>query len=83
MDPFAGLVVLGHAVGAAGLGWLYFRRYALARPPIGVFNLEAVGLYGLRNSAEQSFEQVKHELGWADIIVAISESAENIAYPNG
>ncbi|HEX5505349.1 MAG TPA: hypothetical protein VFW96_22215 [Thermomicrobiales bacterium] len=29
-------VVLGHAAGAAGLGWLYFRRYRVARPPLGV-----------------------------------------------
>ena len=32
-------IVLGHAVGAVLLGWVYFRRYQMTRPPIGVFNL--------------------------------------------
>lgn len=39
----ANLVVLGHTFGAVALGWLYFRRHALKRPPIGVFNLTDVG----------------------------------------
>lgn len=33
------LVVLAHTAAAMLLGWLYFRRYAIQRPPIGVFNL--------------------------------------------
>ncbi len=33
------LVVFGHTVAAMLLGWLYFRRYAIQRPPLGVFNL--------------------------------------------
>ncbi|MFQ6030354.1 MAG: hypothetical protein ACE5Q6_23005 [Dehalococcoidia bacterium] len=32
-------VVLGHTVGAALLGWIYFRHFPIKRPPIGVFNL--------------------------------------------
>jgi hypothetical protein len=32
-------VVLSFALGAVLLGWLYFRRYTLTRPPLGVFNL--------------------------------------------
>ena len=36
------LVVLGHAAGAVLLGWFYFRRYQLTRPPIGVVNLDDV-----------------------------------------
>ncbi len=35
-------VVLGHAAGAVVLSWLYFRRYRMTRPPIGVFNLRDV-----------------------------------------
>jgi hypothetical protein len=31
-------VVLGYAVGAILLSWLYFRRYQITRPPVGVFN---------------------------------------------
>ena len=33
------LVILGHTAAAILLGWGYFRRYAITRPPIGVFNL--------------------------------------------
>jgi hypothetical protein len=33
------LVVLGLAVATVLLSWLYFRRYRVTRPPIGVFNL--------------------------------------------
>jgi len=33
------LVILSHTVAAILLGWGYFRRYAVTRPPIGVFNL--------------------------------------------
>jgi hypothetical protein len=36
------IVVLGAAALAACLSWLYFRRYAITRPPIGVFNLRDV-----------------------------------------
>jgi hypothetical protein len=35
-------IVLGQAIGTVGLGWLYFRRWVLPRPPIGVFNLADV-----------------------------------------
>ena len=37
-------VVLGHAVAAVLCGWLYFRRYQLTRPPIGVLNLKDVAI---------------------------------------
>jgi hypothetical protein len=40
----AGLIVLGHAAATSGLAWLYFRRYTLARPPIGVFTLADVAV---------------------------------------
>jgi hypothetical protein len=33
------LVVFAHTAAAMLLGWLYFRGYAIQRPPIGVFNL--------------------------------------------
>ena len=33
------LVVMAYAVAAVGLSWLYFRRYSVTRPPIGVFDL--------------------------------------------
>jgi hypothetical protein len=33
------LLILMHTAAAMLLGWLYFRRYAIQRPPIGVFNL--------------------------------------------
>jgi hypothetical protein len=36
------LVVFAHTTAAMLLGWLYFRRYAIQRPPIGVFNLRDV-----------------------------------------
>jgi hypothetical protein len=39
VDLTAALVVLGHALGAVGLGWVSFRRWPVARPPIGVFDL--------------------------------------------
>lgn len=35
----ATLIVFVHAAAAVSAGWLYFRRYAIQRPPIGVFNL--------------------------------------------
>jgi hypothetical protein len=38
------LVVFGHVVAAALLGWLYFRGYRVTRPPIGVINLRDVAL---------------------------------------
>jgi hypothetical protein len=37
-------VILGHAAVALLLSWIYFRRYPIARPPIGVFNLRDVAL---------------------------------------
>jgi hypothetical protein len=43
MTQIGELIVLGQVVGTVGLGWLYFRRFALTRPPIGVFNLADVG----------------------------------------
>ncbi len=33
------IVVLGHIATAILLGWGYFRRYSVTRPPIGVFNI--------------------------------------------
>jgi hypothetical protein len=33
------VVVAGHVVAALLLAWGYFRRYTVARPPVGVFNL--------------------------------------------
>ena len=35
----ASFVVLFHVAAAVVLAWLYFRRYTMTRPPIGVFNL--------------------------------------------
>ena len=35
----ASFIVLFHVVAAIIFSWLYFRRYAMTRPPIGVFNL--------------------------------------------
>jgi hypothetical protein len=35
-------IVLTQAIGTVGLGWLYFRRWRVTRPPIGVFNLADV-----------------------------------------
>jgi hypothetical protein len=32
-------VVLGFVAGAVLLGWGYFRRYEITRPPVGVFGL--------------------------------------------
>lgn len=37
--PSSLYVVFGFAAGALLLSWVYFRRYQLARPPIGVFGL--------------------------------------------
>lgn len=36
------LVVFAFTVAAVALSWLYFRRYQVTRPPIGVFNLTDV-----------------------------------------
>jgi hypothetical protein len=44
MLMIAVLMVLGFASCTLVLSWVYFRRYTLARPPIGVFNLTDVGL---------------------------------------
>jgi hypothetical protein len=38
------LVILGHSLAAMLLGWFYFRRYRINRPPIGVFNLWDIAL---------------------------------------
>jgi hypothetical protein len=35
-------LVLGQAIGTVVLGWIYFRRWQITRPPIGVFNLNDV-----------------------------------------
>jgi len=40
----ASLIVLIHAAAAMVLGWLYFRRYAMTRPPVGVFNLTDIAI---------------------------------------
>lgn len=37
--PAAALIIFLHVVGALLLGWGYFRRYRMTRPPIGVFHL--------------------------------------------
>lgn len=42
MVYYAILVILGCAAGAIGLSWIYFRRYQVTRPPIGVFNLRDI-----------------------------------------
>jgi hypothetical protein len=38
------LVILGHTAVALVLGWLYFRRYRVTRPPVGVINLADVAM---------------------------------------
>lgn len=38
MSTIAFAVVLGYAASAILLGWSYFRRYPITRPPVGVFN---------------------------------------------
>ena len=40
----ASIVVLFHVVASVILAWLYFRRYTMTRPPIGVFNLGDVAV---------------------------------------
>lgn len=40
----ASFVVLVHVLAAVILSWLYYRRYAMTRPPIGVFNLGDVAI---------------------------------------
>lgn len=37
-------VVLGFTAGAVLLGWVYFRRYEITRPPVGVFSLGDVAV---------------------------------------
>lgn len=37
-------MILFHSAAAMILGWFYFRRYAMTRPPIGVFNLGDVAV---------------------------------------
>jgi len=44
MLPPSLYVVFGFTVSAMLLGWVYFRRYRLTRPPIGVFNLGDVAV---------------------------------------
>jgi hypothetical protein len=39
MALVATFIILIHTAAAVILSWLYFRRYAMTRPPIGVFNL--------------------------------------------
>lgn len=39
MALVATFIILIHVAAAVILSWLYFRRYAMTRPPIGVFNL--------------------------------------------
>jgi hypothetical protein len=38
------LIIFAHTVGAMLLSWVYFDRYPIKRPPIGVFNLWDVGV---------------------------------------
>ena len=40
----ATIVVLGCAIAAVLLSWRYFRRYAIVRPPLGVFNFSDVAM---------------------------------------
>jgi hypothetical protein len=40
----ASLVPLGHGGAAVVLSWLYFRRYPVTRPPVGVLNLTDVAV---------------------------------------
>jgi hypothetical protein len=40
----ASAVILAHAVAALLLSWLYFARWRIARPPLGVFNLTDVAI---------------------------------------
>ncbi len=44
MAMVATFIVLFHIVAAVILSWLYFRRYAMTRPPIGVFNLGDIAI---------------------------------------
>jgi hypothetical protein len=45
------------------------RRHAASSSPPPADLAEVVRCYGLRNWVEQSYKQVKHELGWADFQV--------------
>lgn len=40
----ATFIILIHTAAAVILSWLYFRRYAMTRPPIGVFNLGDIAI---------------------------------------
>jgi len=40
----ATFLILAHSAAAVVLSWLYFRRYAMTRPPIGVFNLADIAI---------------------------------------
>jgi hypothetical protein len=40
----ATIVILSFAAAAVLLSWAYFRRYAVARPPVGVFNLRDIAI---------------------------------------
>ena len=40
----ATIIILGCAIVAVLLSWLYFRRYAIVRPPLGVFNFSDVAM---------------------------------------
>src|SRR5215216_5569329 len=40
----ASFIVMAHIMAAVILSWFYFRRYAMTRPPIGVFNLGDIAI---------------------------------------
>jgi hypothetical protein len=44
MAIVATFIILIHIIAALILSWFYFRRYAMTRPPIGVFNLGDVAI---------------------------------------
>ena len=44
MQPLSYFVVLGYVICAVLGAWVYFRRYQVSRPPIGVFNLKDIVL---------------------------------------
>jgi hypothetical protein len=37
-------IILAHAIGAVALGWIYFRRYRIAPPPLGVLDLGDIAM---------------------------------------
>jgi hypothetical protein len=44
MTSLAQYVVMAHGVAAVLLAWLYFRRFRMVRPPIGVYNLSDIAI---------------------------------------